>query len=194
MDDFEIDYITKSIYIEGDYYTLKDIGEKIKFNIDKGNYKVIAKLSNAMEVLQEALNKIKDVSLAIPGHIYEKYEYLSKKEKIKIDDLMMKAIEFYVKTISVKQEIEVDVDVDIVEEVPKAKPKIEVNMEEIPKAKSEPVIIEEILQKPKMKPQPIANIEIIEEKTVKKIPSKIVDPKTNLTEDDWFNKKPEKEI
>jgi len=200
MKDYDVNFNNKTILLEGEWFNIKELGEKIKYNINKGNYK-IKHLSAALETLQEILESAKDINISVLGLTFSKLEKISEKYNKNIEILVRDAIERYItateegdvdvktkaKTISVAQ----NKPVSEVEEKEVAKPtekleeSIDVDIDNTVKPpvteKSKPQVIktEKI---PKSKPNIIEN-KINSDKEIKKQPSIIVN---KSDDDDWF--------
>jgi len=178
MKDYDVNFNNKTILLQGEWYNVKELGEKIKYNINKGNYK-IKHLSEALEILQEVLESAKEIKVLIPGETYERIEGISKKYNKTIDIIVRDAINEFLKNFNTDtkpqaQQESSSIEIDIEPEIkpkPVSKPK--------PEVKPKPQIIEKTV---KSKPEIIENKSIKPDKEIKKQPSIIVDQ----DDDDWF--------
>ena len=185
MKDYDVNFNNKTILLEGEWFNVKELGERIKYNINKGNYK-IKHLSVALEKLQEVLESAQEVKISILGITYEKIEKISKKYNKNIEIIIRDAIDKYLEidtNISLEnnsnskaKETENDTSIEIEIETP-----IEEKKKPIIKAK--PQIVKNIDKSSKNKPGIIENKIVKSDKEIKKQPSIIVE-KDN--DDDWF--------
>jgi hypothetical protein len=184
MKDYDVNFNNKTILLEGEWFNVKELGEKIKYNINKGNYK-IQYLSVALEKLQEVLESAKEVKLSILGTTYDKIEEIAKKYNKGVDVIIRDIIDKYLEidspindNIGLKEnkeeegDSESDIDIDIEE-----------TTEPIKVVKAKPQIVKNIDKSSKNKPSIIENKVIKSDKDIKKQPSIIVNKEDD---DDWF--------
>ncbi|MBN2694159.1 hypothetical protein JXR93_05815 [bacterium] len=108
MKEFDIDYYAKAIFFQNELYTLKDLGEKIKFNISNGNYK-IGDLYGALEKLQTALESTKEIQLIIPNNLYNKCLAEANSKKISVEQFLIRFLENAFEAKELKGELKLDV-------------------------------------------------------------------------------------
>lgn len=201
MKDYDVNFNNKTILLEGEWFNVKELGEKIKYNINKGNYK-IKHLSVALEKLQEVLESAQEIKISILGTTYEEIEKISKKYNKNIEIIIRDAIDRY---------LEIDSDItttpkEVSKETPKKASKethkeaiketpsedssdIEIDIEtqievkKKPIVKAKPQIVKNVDKSSKNKPSIIENKVIKSDKEIKKQPSIIVDKEDD---DDWF--------
>ena len=184
MKDYHVNFNNKTILLEGEWFNVKELGEKIKYNINKGNYK-IKHLSVALETLQEVLESAHEVKISILGTTYEKIEKISKKYNKSVEIIIRDAIDRYLDidttilteknpatTSKEKEDTSIEIEIEAPAEV-KKKPVI----------KPKPQIVKNIDKSAKNKPGIIENKVIKSDKEIKKQPSIIVDKDDD---DDWF--------
>lgn len=92
MREYDIDYYAKAIFFQNELYTLKDLGEKIKFNLSNGNYK-IGDLYMALERLQTALESTKEIQLILPNNLYNKCLTEANSKKLSVEQFLVKFLE-----------------------------------------------------------------------------------------------------
>lgn len=95
MNNMSVNFNTKSIFLNEKWYTIEELSEKIKYNLNKGNFK-IHELSLALEKLEETLKSAREVSFHIDSVTFSKYEHLSKIKSRPIDDFFRNALYQYV--------------------------------------------------------------------------------------------------
>lgn len=164
---YEISFDTKKILIEDQWFSLEDLGNKIKESIATGNYK-IKKWSDASEQLQTVLESSKKISFIIPKELYDCYALLSEKKQVRLELLLKRALENYIaseniSTNSFNQEPKTD----------SAKPKI--IAEEKPQEPAEEKSVTQTIKQEPVKPQITQEIKLETEK-----PKIIEQPKAEL--------------
>ncbi len=187
MKDYDVNFNNKTILLEGEWFNVKELGEKIKYNINKGNYK-IKHLSVALENLQEVLESAQEIKVSVLGTTYEKIEKLSKKYNKNIEIIIRDAIDRYLGA-----NANISAENNLNSKAPKPESKNEASIEiEIetpiesnkkPVIKPKPKVVNNIDKSSKNKPGIIENKIIKSDKEIKKQPSIIVE-KDN--DDDWF--------
>lgn len=187
MKDYDVNFNNKTILLEGEWFNVKELGEKIKYNINKGNYK-IKHLSVALENLQEVLESAQEIKISVLGTTYEKIENISKKYNKNIEIIVRDAIDRYLEL-----NLNTSIKSNSSSSVPKTESKNEENIEiEIdtpveankkPIIKPKPKVVKNIDKSSKDKPEIIENKVIKSDKEIKKQPSIIVEKNDD---DDWF--------
>jgi len=210
MKDYDVNFNNKTILLEGEWFNIKELGEKIKYNINKGNYK-IKHLSAALESLQDILESAKDINVSVLGTTFSKLEIISKKYNKNIEILVRDAIDRYISSTEegnpeTKNEVKVETKVkakskassisesniiidtgnkELLKSEKKEEESIEVDIDDSSKPpvaeKSKPQIIK-AEKIPKSKPNVIES-KINSDKEIKKQPSIIVN---KSDDDDWF--------
>ncbi len=128
MDSMSVNFNTKSIFLEDSWYTIEELTEKIKYNLNKGNFK-IHKLSLALEKLEETLKSAKEIKFVIDNITYEKYERLSKLKSRPIEDFFRNALYHYIislenKNLEFKEKEESSIEISEENLIKKKKPEV----------------------------------------------------------------------
>jgi hypothetical protein len=197
MKNMSVNFNTKSIFLDDNWYTINDISEKIKYNLNKGNYK-IHHLSLALETLEATLNDAKSVNFIIDSKTFNKYQDLANQRGRSVEDFFRNALYQYINALETKidktkdpiykkktemKEVKVIKEIEEIKakpEVVKAKPEI---IEIIKTKSAKPEIIKKD-ESQKNKPDVISKV--VQDKKVKIQPSIIIE--ADNSEDDWFKR------
>jgi len=196
MKNMSVNFNTRSIFLDDNWYTMNDISEKIKYNLNKGNYK-IHHLSLALETLEATLNDAKSVNFIIDSKTFNKYQELANLRGRSVEDFFRNALYQYINALETQiekakdpiykkktevKEVKIIKEAEIIKEpeVVKAKPEI---IGTIKTKSAKPEIIKKDESK-KSKPDIISKV--VQDKKVKIQPSIIIE--ADNSEDDWFKR------
>ncbi len=208
MKNMSVNFNTRSIFLDDNWYTMNDISEKIKYNLNKGNYK-IHHLSLALETLEATLNDAKSVNFVIDSKTFNKYQDLANLRGRSVEDFFRNALYQYINALETQiektkdpiykkkteiKEVKIIKEAEVIKEV-KARKEVEV-IKAKPEVKAKPEIIEiiktksvkpEIIKKDEsQKSKPDVISKVVQDKKVKIQPSIIIE--ADNSEDDWFKR------